>query len=109
MTQSKKRHRNVLSRREEALDVTRDLVDLEVHAGTNFELAEGCDRLGVRNDVDAEGGTFDFVDGEADAVDGYGAFASDVTCEVGGDGDFEARGASVTGDGDNFGDTIDVT
>ena len=72
------------------------------------QLSKRRHRLRVRNDVDAESGRFDFVYGEAHTVHSDGAFASYVAREIGGHGDLDTYGMSITADGHNFREAIDM-
>ena len=60
-----------------------------------MESAEIRGRGGVGDDPDREGILADFGDGEADAVDGHGAFVGQVSCELGGQFEIQAKIASV--------------
>src|SRR6516164_5837744 len=98
----------VAVRQHEPLYVSRDLVDLEIHARTDSELTERRRALGVRDDVHAEARALDRVDGEAHAIDGDRALRRQVACEVCGRCDRQPLRARFTLDGGDAADAVDV-
>src|SRR5690606_9403837 len=93
---------------EQALDIARDEVDLDVDRRAGGIAARDRHGERMRNHVDLETAALHGVDRETDAVDGHGALAGDVALERRGQLECDARRAAVGGRLDDLGHPVHV-
>ena len=94
---------------QQALQITRQQIDLKVHPAARTVVVHDGFAQGVRDDGQREFGAIDRVHGQAGAVDRDRAFMGDVLGQLFRRADAEFDGAGVLFAGDHLADAVHVT